>query len=199
MIILIRSLIIFPAYQTCHNTQKLQRNSTYCTVSLGLNLPMTRFRFTLISELYLGGSEGRATRKVNLSSAWPRDQLNSAQTILALLGITVSFPLRAKNAWEYRKMLARRGARFVPIGMPTVFWKTFRQKPRKYCKLETQHIDDVIFRVLVFRFRAFLHKICFFVSLYQIFVSTVTVFENEGVSDNTGESVYQFLVRYCCI
>ena len=34
---------------------------------------------------------------------------------------------------------------------------------------------------------------------YQIFVSTVTVFENEGVSDNTGESVFQFLVRYGCI
>ena len=30
-------------------------------------------------------------------------------------------------------------------------------------------------------------------------VSTVTVFENEGVSDNTSESVFQFLVRYGCI
>ena len=35
--------------------------------------------------------------------------------------------------------------------------------------------------------------------LYRIFVSTVTVFENEGVSDNTSESVFQFLVRYGCI
>ena len=53
---------------TCHNThnmQKLQRNSTYCTVSLGLNLPMTRFRFTLISELYSRESEGCANRKVD--------------------------------------------------------------------------------------------------------------------------------------
>ena len=33
----------------------------------------------------------------------------------------------------------------------------------------------------------------------QIFVSTVTVFENEGVSDNTSKSVFQFLVRYGCI
>ena len=31
---------------------------------------------------------GRANRTVDLSSAWPRDQLNSAQTILALLGIS---------------------------------------------------------------------------------------------------------------
>ena len=75
--------------------------------------------------------------------------------------------------------------------------RLFRQKPRKYCQLET--LDDVIFRVLTFRIRVFLHKICFFVPQYQIFVSTVTVFENEGVSDNTGESVFQFLVRYGCI
>ena len=27
----------------------------------------------------------------------------------------------------------------------------------------------------------------------------VTVFENEGVSDDTEESVFQFLVRYGCI
>ena len=33
----------------------------------------------------------------------------------------------------------------------------------------------------------------------QIFVSTVTVLENKGVLDNTGESVFQFLVRYGCI
>ena len=34
---------------------------------------------------------------------------------------------------------------------------------------------------------------------YQIFVFTVTVFENEGVSDDTGESVFHFLVKYGCI
>ena len=34
----------------------------------------------------------------------------------------------------------------------------------------------------MFRFRVILHKICFFVPQYQIFVSTVTVFEQEGVS-----------------
>ena len=30
-------------------------------------------------------------------------------------------------------------------------------------------------------------------------MSTVTVFENEGISDNTGESVFRFLVGYGCI
>ena len=53
-----------------------------------------------------------------------------------------------------------------------------------------KHLDDVIFRVLDFRIREFLHK---------IFVPTVTVCENEGVSDNTGKSVIQLLVRYGCI
>ena len=31
-------------------------------------------------------------------------------------------------SYEYRKMSARRGAQFVPIGMPTVCWKTFPAK-----------------------------------------------------------------------
>ena len=33
----------------------------------------------------------------------------------------------------------------------------------------------------------------------QLFVSTVTVFENKGVLYNTSESVFQFLVSYGCI
>ena len=35
--------------------------------------------------------------------------------------------------------------------------------------------------------------------LNQIFVSTVSISENEGVSNNTSVSVFQFLVRYGCI
>ena len=35
--------------------------------------------------------------------------------------------------------------------------------------------------------------------MYQIFLSAVTVFENEAVLKNTGDSVFQFLVRYDCI
>ena len=34
--------------------------------------------------------------------------------------------------------------------------------------------------------------------LYEIFAPTVTVFDNEGFSDNTSECVVQFLVRYDC-
>ena len=32
---------------------------------------------------------------------------------------------------EYRNMSARRGAQFVPIGMPTICWKTFPPKTTK--------------------------------------------------------------------
>ena len=34
-------------------------------------------------------------------------------------------------SYEYRKMSARRGAQFVPIGMPTICWKTFPPKTTK--------------------------------------------------------------------
>ena len=46
-----------------------------------------------------------------------------------------SFQLRAKTmnsaSYEYRKMSARRGAQFVPMGMPTMCWKTFPPKTTK--------------------------------------------------------------------
>ena len=45
----------------------------------------------------------------------------------------------------------------------------------------------------------FLHKICFFVTPNKIFVSVVTVFENEGVPNNTSESAFQFILRNNCI
>ena len=44
-----------------------------------------------------------------------------------------------------------------------------------------------------------LDEICFFVTLYQIFVSTAIVFENDEVPNNTFESVFQFLLRHDCI
>ena len=34
-------------------------------------------------------------------------------------------------SYEYRNMSARRGAQFVPIGMPTFCWKTFPPKTTK--------------------------------------------------------------------
>ena len=46
------------------------------------------------------------------------------------------FPVESKDcmnsaSYEYRNMSARRGAQFVPIGMPTFCWKTFPPKTTK--------------------------------------------------------------------
>ena len=84
-------------------------------------------------------------------------------------------------SYEYRNMSARRGAKFVPIGLPTVFWKTFLAKNKdNIVNVKLKHLDDIIFSVFVFRVRVLLYKICFFVPLYQIFVSAVTSFENKA-------------------
>ena len=76
---------------------------------------------------------------------------------------TISCRLRAKSinsaSYEKRNMSARRGAQFVPIGIPTICWKTFFRKNHEnvvYQKLK--HLHDVIFRVLIFGVRAFLHQ-----------------------------------------
>ena len=39
--------------------------------------------------------------------------------------------------YEYRNMLARRGAQFVPMGMPIICWKTFPAQTTKI--LSTRH------------------------------------------------------------
>ena len=46
------------------------------------------------------------------------------------------FPVESKDcmnsaSYEYRNMSARRGAQFVPIGMPTICWKTSPPKTTK--------------------------------------------------------------------
>ena len=46
------------------------------------------------------------------------------------------FPVESKDcmnsaSYEYRNVSARRGAQFVPIGMPTICWKTFPPKTTK--------------------------------------------------------------------
>ena len=74
------------------------------------------------------------------------------------------FPVESKDcmksaSYEYRKMSARSGAQFVPIGMPTVCWKTFPAKTTKnIVNKKLKHLGDVVFRVLVFRIRVLLHK-----------------------------------------
>ena len=46
------------------------------------------------------------------------------------------FPVESKDcmnsaSYEYINMSARRGAQFVPIGMPNIYWKTFPPKTTK--------------------------------------------------------------------
>ena len=40
-------------------------------------------------------------------------------------------------SYEYTHMSARRGAQFVPTGMPISCWKPFPRRPRTFCQLET--------------------------------------------------------------
>ena len=42
------------------------------------------------------------------------------------------------TSYEYRNISARRGAQFVPMGMPIICWKTFPAKTQKCCQLETR-------------------------------------------------------------
>ena len=86
-------------------------------------------------------------------------------------------------SYEYRKMSARRGAQFVPIGMPTVCWKTSGIYPKIVSTRNSSILMMSSSEYLFFRIGVLLHKICFVMPLYQIFVSMVTIFENEGVSD----------------
>ena len=119
------------------------------------------------------------------------------------------FPVESNDcmkyaSYEYRKLSARRGAQFVPIGMPTVCWKTFPAKTTK--TLSTR--NSSILLMLASEYLVFVAPAQQSATYFTKYVSTcpntkylhtVTVFENEGVSDNTSESVSQFLVRYGCI
>ena len=116
------------------------------------------------------------------------------------------FPVESKDcmksaSYEYRKMSARSGAQFVPIGMPTVCWKTFPAKTTKI--LSTRNSSILMMSSSEY---LFLESECSFTKYVSscpntkyLYLHTVTVFENKGVSDDTGESVFQFLVRYGCI
>ena len=41
-------------------------------------------------------------------------------------------------SYEYRNMSATRGAPFVPIGMSTIYWKTFPRRRRTFCRLQAK-------------------------------------------------------------
>ena len=105
---------------------------------------------------------------------------------------------RLMKSASYERCRWEEGHNSYPLECRLSAGRLFRQKPRKYCQLDTQASWWCQLQSTCFWIRVLLHKICFFVPLYQIFVSTVTFFENEVISDNTGESVFQFLLRYGC-
>ena len=53
-------------------------------------------------------------------------------------------------SYEYRNMSARRGAQFVPMGMPTICWKTFPAKTTKM--LSTRNSSILIMSSSVYLF-----------------------------------------------
>ena len=61
-------------------------------------------------------------------------------------------------SYEYRNMSARKGAQFMPMGMPIICWKTFPAKTTKMLSTRNarKHPDDVFFSVLALRIRVFL-------------------------------------------
>ena len=65
------------------------------------------------------------------------------------------------DLYEYRTMSARRGAQFVPMGMPIICWKTFPVKTTKmlWTRHSLEHPYDIFFSVLALRIRVFLYKI----------------------------------------
>ena len=93
-------------------------------------------------------------------------------------------------SYEYRKMSAKRRAQFVPIGIPTVCWKTFPAKPMKILSIRNSSILIMSSsEYLFFESECFLTK---YVSSCPDtnYVSTVTVFENKGLSDNILVSLF---------
>ena len=102
-------------------------------------------------------------------------------------------------SYEYRNKSAMRGAQLAPMGMPIICWKTFLAKTTKM--LSTRHSS-----ILMMSSSAYLlfESECSFtkrVPRYknQIFVSPISFFVKIGVSYNTCQSAFRFLVRNGCV
>ena len=52
--------------------------------------------------------------------------------------------------FEYRNMSARKGAQFVPIGMPTICWKTFSPKTTKMLSTRNSSMLMILSSVYLF-------------------------------------------------
>ena len=61
-----------------------------------------------------------------------------------------------------------------------------------------QHLYGIILNVLAILISVFLHEIRFFVTLYQILVSTIFIFANEGDSHDSCRFGFNVLVDNWC-
>ena len=95
-------------------------------------------------------------------------------------------------------MLARRGAQFVPTGTPTICWKTFPAKLRKWCLPETKaswwcHLQGTCFlNQSVPSQNMLVHD------LIPNILSAVTVLKMKGFCLIPLSLLFQFLVRNGC-
>ena len=66
--------------------------------------------------------------------------LSSCEIIWMNVHYFPNAPRINSSSYQWRNMSARRGAKLVPIEIPTICWKKkpFPQKTRKYCLPETQ-------------------------------------------------------------
>jgi hypothetical protein len=67
---------------------------------------------------------------------------------------------RNSDSYEYTNKSTRRGAQFVPIGMPTICWNCPSKGDKYVLDEELQHTDHLFLRVACFIFLNFVWKIC---------------------------------------
>ena len=117
------------------------------------------------------------------------------------------FPAESKDcmnsaSYEYRNMSARRGAQFVPIGMPTICWKTFPPKTTKM--LSTRNSSMLTMSSSVYCFLSNLSvpwqnrvlrdlkpEICICDSHFCDY--------NKRVPDDSCKSAFKFMARNGCV
>ena len=102
-------------------------------------------------------------------------------------------------SYEYRKMSARSGAQFVPIGMPTVCWKTFPAKTTKI--LSTRNSSILMMSSSEY---LFLESECSFTKYISSCPNTKYLYLRLPFLKMKAfrmilVSFFQFLVRYGCI
>ena len=94
-------------------------------------------------------------------------------------------------------MSVRRGTPFFPIGIPTICWKTFPAKTKKM--LYTRNSSILMMSSSEY---FILESECSFtqyasssLNTRHLYLRLPFFFENEGVTKNTSDSAFQFLVR----